>query len=149
MVNSDKSIFEYDIPPFVQAGVVAIGITVFILISEAAGATGLSDIDGGTPWLIAVSLTFFYAIGNSVMSLASEDQNKYWLHSILGYVLLALLGGGIAYLASGESMDVYGSYKWLYVMFAIGHVFFLSLVRTIRKIVTIAKKQDSRLRGEE
>ena len=52
-------------------------------------------------------------------------------------------------LVSGESMDVYGSYRWLYVMFALGHVFFLALVRTLRRIVDIAKKQDSKLRGED
>ena len=30
------------------------------------------------------------------MSLAADDQNKYWWQSILSYVLLALIGGGIA-----------------------------------------------------
>ena len=149
MVNSDKSIFEYKIPPFVQLGAVLITIAVFILVSSAAGSIGVLDVDGGTPWLIAVSLTFFFTIGNSVMSLAADDQNKYWWQSILSYVLLAFLGGSIAYLASGESMDIYGSYRWLYVMFAIGHIFFLALVRTIRKIVMYAKEQDSRLRGED
>lgn len=149
MVNSDKSIFEYKIPPFVQVGAVLITITVFTLISCGAGAIGIFDVDGGTPWLIAVSLTFFFSIGNSVMSLSADDQNKYWWQSILSYVLLAFLGGSIAYLVSGESMDIYGSYKWLYVMFGMGHIFFLTLVRTLRKIVVIAKEQDSRLRGED
>ncbi|MFT4568329.1 MAG: hypothetical protein ACJA1A_002072 [Saprospiraceae bacterium] len=149
MVNSDKSIFEYQVPPFVQVGAVLITITVFILVSSGAGAIGILDVDGGTPWLIAVSLTFFFTIGNSIMSLAADDQNKYFWQSILSYVLLAFLGGSIAYLASGESMDIYGSYRWLYVMFAIGHLFFLTIVRTMRKIVDIAKKQDNRLRGED
>ena len=87
MVNSDKSIFEYKIPPFVQLGAVLITIAVFILVSSAAGSLGVLDVDGGTPWLIAVSLTFFFTIGNSVMSLAADDQNKYWWQSILSYVL--------------------------------------------------------------
>ncbi|MFT6336506.1 MAG: hypothetical protein ACI86M_000973 [Saprospiraceae bacterium] len=149
MVNSDKSIFEYDIPPFVQVGAVLILILIFILLSSGAGALGISDTDSGTPWLIAVSLTFFFTIGNSVMSLAADNLNKYWWQSILSYVLLAFLGGGVAYLFSGDSMDLHGSYKWLYVMFAMGHIFFLALIRTMRKIVTIAKEQDSRLRGED
>jgi hypothetical protein len=149
MVNSDKSIFEYQVPPFVQVGAVLILIAIFILVSSGAGAIGILDVDGGTPWLIAVSLTFFFTIGNSMMSLSADDQNKYFLHSILSYVLLAFLGGSIAYLASGESMDNFGSYRWLYVMFAIGHLFFLTLVRTMRKIVDIAQKKDKRLRGED
>ena len=65
MVNSDKSIFEYKVPPFIQMGAVLITIAVFILVSSGAGAIGLFDVDGGTPWLIAVSLTFFFTIGNS------------------------------------------------------------------------------------
>lgn len=149
MQNSDKSIFEYDIPPYVQVGAVLLAILLFVLVSEAFGAMGIADIDGGTPWLIAVSLTFFFTIGNSVMSLASEDQNNYWWQSLVGYGVLAFVGGGIAYLFSGASMDVYGSYKWLYVMFAMGHVFFLVLVRTMRKIVKVAKEQDKALRGED
>lgn len=149
MVNSDKSIFEYNIPPFVQVGAVLILILVFILISSGAGYVGLSDADAGTPWLIAVSLSFFFTIANSVMSLASDNMNKYWLQSILSYFLLAFLGGGLAYLFSGDSMDLHGSYKWLYVMFGMGHMFFLALIRTLRKIVSLAKEQDSRLRGED
>ncbi len=148
MVNSNKSIFEYDISPFVQCSAVLITIAVFMLVSLAAGAVGITDVDDGTPWLIAVSLTFFFAIGNSMMSLSADDMNKYWWQSILSYVLIAVIGGSLAYLFSGSSMDNHGSYRWLYVMFAIGHLFFLALARTMKKIVTIAKKQDDRLRGE-
>jgi len=149
MVNSDKSIFEYNISPFLQVGVVISTIVVFILISSIAGAVGISHVDGGPPWLIADSLSFFFTIGNSVMSIAADDQNTYWWQSIVGYILLALVGGSVAYLVSGESMDTFGSYKWLYFMFAVGHIFFLALIRTMRKIVTIAKEQDRRLRGED
>ena len=149
MVNSDKSIFEYNISPFVQLAAVLITIAVFILVSSGAGAIGLLDVDGGTPWLIAVSLTFFYTIGNSVMSLATDDQNNYWWQSILSYVLLALLGGSIAYLFSGVTVGEVDSYKWLYVVFTFGHILFLTIVRTMKRIVNLAKKQDSRLRGED
>jgi len=149
MVNSDKSIFEYNIPPFIQGGAVLAVIIVFILVSKLAGMVGIADVDAGTPWLIACSMTFFYTIGNSVMSLATDDQNQYWWKSILTYIGLVVLGGGTAYLFSGSSMDAFGSYRWLFVMFAMGHIFFLALVRTMRKIVTIAKEQDRALRGED
>jgi len=149
MVNSDKSIFEYNIPPFLQGGVVLGAMIVFMLITKIAGMIGIADTDGGTPWLIACSLTFFFTIGNSVMSLATDDQNQYWWKSILTYIGLVVIGGGVAYLFSGSSMDMFGSYRWLFVMFAIGHIFFLALVRTMRKIVTIAKEQDKALRGED
>lgn len=149
MVNSDKSIFEYKISPFIQAGVVLAGILVFILVTLVFGSLGLAETDEGTPWLIACSMTFFFAIGNSILSLAADDQNTYWWQSILSYVLLAILGGTLAYLFSGATVGEVDSYKWLYVVFTFGHILFLTIVRTMKRIVNIAKKQDSRLRGEE
>ena len=149
MDHSDKSIFEYEISPFVQAGVVLAAILVFILITVVFGSLGLAETDEGTPWLVACSMSFFFAIGNSILSLAADDQNTYWWQSILSFVLLALLGGSIAYLFSGVSIGNVDSYKWLYVVFTIGHILFLTIVRTMKRIVTIAKKQDKRLRGED
>jgi len=149
MVNSDKSIFEYKISPFLQGGAVLGAILVFILGTIVFGKLGLADTDAGTPWLVACSLTFFYTIGNSVLSLAADDQNTYWWQSILTFVLLVVLGGSMAYLFSGVAIGNIDSYKWLYVVFTFGHILFLTIVRTMKKIVTIAKKQDSRLRGED
>ena len=149
MVNSNKSIFEYKVSPFLQAGVVLACIFVFILITVAFGSVGIVETDEGTPWLIACSMTFFFAIGNSVLSLAADDQNTYWWQSILSYVLLALIGGSMAYLFSGVSVGEVDSYKWLYVVFTFGHILFLAIVRTLKRIVIMAKKQDSRLRGED
>jgi len=148
MVNSDKSIFEYKISPFIQGGAVLGAIIVFLVFTILFGKIGL-DVDEGTPWLVACSLTFFYVIGNTILSLAADDQNTYWWQSILTYVLLVVLGASAAYLFSGSGMDSVGSYRWLYVVFAIGHVLFLAIARTMKKLVTIAKKQDRRLRGEE
>jgi len=149
MVNSNKSIFEYNISPFLQGGVVLGAILVFILVTIVFGRLGLAETDGGTPWLVACSMTFFFAIGNSVLSLAADDQNAYWWKSILSFVLLVVLGGTMAYLFSGTSMDEAGSYRWLYVVFTFGHILFLAIVRTMKRIVKLAQKQDSRLRGED
>lgn len=149
MFNSNKSIFEYHISPFIQAGVVLASILIFILITMAFGSLGFADTDEGTPWLVACSMTFFFAIGNSVLSLAADDQNKYWWQSILSFVLLALIGGSLAYLFSGQTVGEVDSYKWLYAVFTFGHILFLAIVRTMKRIVNLAKEQDSRLRGED
>ena len=149
MLNSDKSIFEYNISPFKQAGAVLLLIILFILVTVVFGSLGFAETDEGTPWLVACSMTFFFAIGNSVMSLAADDQNTYWWQSILSFVLLAVLGGSIAYLFSGATVGEVDSYKWLYVVFTFGHILFLAIVRTMKRLVKIAKEQDNRLRGED
>ena len=61
MVNSNKSIFEYNISPFIQGGAVLATILVFNLFALLFGAIGL-DTDEGTPWLISCSLTFFLSL---------------------------------------------------------------------------------------
>lgn len=149
MVNSDKSIFEYDISPFKQGGAVLVGMLVFMVIATLLNKTGLMDIDPNTPWLIACSMSFFFAIGNSILSLAADDPNSYWWQSILSFVLLAVLGGTAAYFLSGLSIDEAGSFRWLFFVFAFGHVLFLAIVRTIKRIVKLAQKEDKRLRGED
>lgn len=146
---SDKSILEYNISPFVQAGGLLAAITVFILLGKAIGATGLVDIDEGTPWLVACSFTLLFAIFNSVLSLSTPDQNKYWLQSIMSYIILVVGGGGIAYLFSGYGMDDVGSYRWIYIVFTIGYILLLTIMRTMRRIVKLAQEQDKRLRGED
>lgn len=46
-------------------------------------------------------------------------------------------------------MDEAGSFRWLYIVFALTYLVFISIVNMMRKIMEIAKKQDARLRGEE
>ena len=149
MGQSDKSILEYKISPFIQGGAVLAAIIVFTLVAVIFGKLGFADTDEGTPWLIACSMTFFFVIGNSVLSLPADDQNTYWWKSILTYVALVVVGGAFAYLISGVGMDYAGSYRWLYVVFAFSHILFLAIVRTMKRIVQLAKKQDRRLRGED
>jgi len=149
MVNSDKSIFEYDVSPAKQVIAVVLAIILFMVVVKMGNLIGLTDPDPETPWLIACSMTFFYAIGNGVMSISTEDQNTYWWQSMLGYISVAIVSSGLAYLFSGENMDDLGSYRWLFILFAIGHIFFLAIARSMRKVVKLAKKQDKRLRGED
>jgi hypothetical protein len=59
------------------------------------------------------------------------------------------VGGLLAYLISGLSIDEAGSYKWILFIFTFCYILFLSIVRAMKKIVTIAQKQDKRLRGED
>jgi len=146
---SDKSILEYDVSPFIQAAVIIAAIVVFILGGRLVALTGLVDIDQGTPWLVACSFTLLYVIFNSVLSISAADQNRYWMQSIMTYVGVVVVGGVVAYLFSGATMDEVGAYKLIYMIFTLGYVILLGVVRSMRKIVMIAQKQDKRLRGED
>jgi len=91
----------------------------------------------------------FYAICSSVLSLRSPDMNRYWRDSILAFVGLTVLSAVAATVISGVGIDEAGSFRWIFVVLAIGFLVFLSIVRVMKRIVDIAIKQDERLRGGE
>jgi len=147
--NEKKSILEYQVSPLIQAGVIVLAVVVFILLGRLISLTGLLDIDKGTPWLVACSFTLFYALFNSVLSLSATDQNKYWSQSIFGYFIITVVGGLVAYLFSGATMDEVGGYRPIYIVFTMGYILLLIIVRSMRKIVGLAEREDKRLRGED
>ena len=149
MFDEQKSLYAKSISPFLQAGVVVIAIILFNGLSWIISLIDIMPIKQGAPWVITTSFILCFALVNSVLSISSKSQNRYWLHSILSYVCLLIVGGGIAWLVSGLSIDQAGSYRWILLVFTMGYILFLSIVRAMKKIVTIAQKQDKRLRGEE
>jgi len=149
MFDQEQSLFAKNISPFIQAAFVLGLILVFNLLGKMFSAMGVGLIKEGSPWLIFTAFLLFFSLINSVLSISAPSQNKYWLHSIISFVSLGICGGVVAYLFSGLHMDEAGSYRWIIFVFTLGYIIFLSMVRTMKKIVTLAQKQDKRLRGEE
>ena len=149
MFDEKKSIYAKDISPFIQLGVVLAVILIFNLFSWIFTELDLLKENQGRPWLITTSFVLCFALINSVLSLSSLSQNKYWLHSIISYASLLVLGGSMAYFISGMGMDEAGSYRWILLIFSMCYILFLSIVRAMKKIVTMAQQQDKGLRGEE
>ena len=104
---------------------------------------------GNTTWILLTASILFYAICSSVLSLRSPDMNRYWRDSILAFVGLTVLSAVAATVISGVGIDEAGSFRWIFVVLAIGFLVFLSIVRVMKRIVDIAIKQDERLRGGE
>ncbi len=135
------------IPPYIQV----IGIITVMVIFIGGGVfmenMGWSRKDPIFPWTVSASMLLLYSLFNCGFSLNSEDANKYWLQSLICYAVLAVSGGVVAYLFTGISIYDAKSVKWIYVVFTFGYLVFLSIVNTMRIIVRLAKKEDSRLRG--
>jgi hypothetical protein len=147
--QGQKSIFEHDISPFRQMVVIlALMIVVELLIF-------LFNHNSSSPILIrnyyttALVFVFLYSIFNPILSLSTLDQNKYWMHSIISFVVICIVGISLAYLLSGQSIDEAGPFRWMYIVFSFGYLIFLGILRAMKKIVLLAQKQDKRLRGED
>ncbi|MEE9373096.1 MAG: hypothetical protein V3V00_08595 [Saprospiraceae bacterium] len=146
---TNNSLFSKQIHPVKQAIFVFAGSMVFTFLFKIFDWIGLAEAQDHMPWTMSAAALLFFSIFNSVMSLAFDDQKWYWMRSFLAFVGLIIVGGMVSYLLSGVPIGEAKSFKWLYLVFSIGYLVFLSIVRLIRKIVLIAKKQDKKLRGEE
>jgi len=139
---------EAHISPLIQAGTVIVIFLVFVGVGTILENSGISEKDEIFPWVVAASMLLFYAIFNCVFSLNADNSNQYWLHSLIGFSIIAIGAGLLAYIFTGISIYDAKSIQWIYFVFTFAYLVFLSIVNFMRLIVRFAKKQDHRLRGE-
>ncbi len=142
------SIFSYEIHPLKQgAGFFAMLLAMYAM-TFLVQMSGITEVNPMLYWEFLFMLILIYSLTNCIFFFAYKNENIYWLYSLIVYVLIAGGGGLIAYLVSGLPLNEAGSFRWLYVVFTIGYIVFLTIVRLMRVIIVWAKKKDSRLRGE-
>ena len=145
----NKSILDKQISPFYQVTFVLIATFIFMLISGLAPKIPYSKTSHLGPWIVLCGMILFFALVNSVLSFGAKNGNIYWLHSIMSFASLLIIGGLMAWLVSGVTISDAGSVKWIYFVLTFGYLVFLSIVNLIKFLVELAKRQDSKLRGED
>jgi len=140
--ENDNTVY---LAPKLQLVVILLIMIVFVAIGKAMEAFGLSASEPLFPWTVAASMLLLFSVFNCAFSLSAKDANKYWLHSIIVYVLLCIATAVIAYLITDISINDAKSIKWIYFVFTFGYLVFLSIVNLVKLIVRLAKKEDVRL----
>ncbi len=143
-----QTIFSREIHPFKQAGGAIILLLIFQLLGLLFRGTAFFGEESVVFWEISMTILLAFMLFNSVMSIPYKNRGLYFRNSLISFVTIAVISGGLAQLLSGQSMDEAGSFKWLYFLFTFVYLVFISIVNAMRKIIEIAKKQDARLRGE-
>ena len=133
--------------PIIQAVVVSIGVLVMMFIAKLIILAGSSVVGNRVFWIIAGSAILFFAIFNSIISLSVNDMNQYWTRSTLCYTGLMVSSGFFAYVFSSMTISEAGTFKWIFMVLTFGYLFFLSVMRFMRKIVQIAQKEDDKWMG--
>lgn len=133
--------------PIIQAVVVSIGVLVMMFIAKLIILAGSSVVGNRVFWIIAGSAILFFAIFNSIISLSVNDMNQYWTRSTLCYTGLMISSGFFAYVFSSMTISEAGTFKWIFMVLTFGYLFFLSVMRFMRKIVQIAQKEDDKWMG--
>lgn len=146
---NQKEEVNIHINPFKQLGIIVLIMFVWVGGGIGLEKAGVFKEDPLFPWLVCSSLLLFFSIFNCAFSLNSPDSNKYWLHSIIVYSLLAIGGAFFAWLVTGTTISDAKTMKWIYFVFTFGYLVFLSIVNLMKLIVAIAQRQDGGLRGEK
>jgi len=141
-MNQPESIFAKTINPIYQAGMALGGVVLFSFIAKLVHSTGLVDVPQRFPWMAAASFMLLFALFNSIFSLSSENLMKYWGKSLYCFMGLAAGAGFFAYLLSSLTMNEAGSYRWIYIVVAIGYLVFLSMMAMLRRIVEFAQREE-------
>lgn len=148
MMLEYKSVFEKNINPFVQAGIVAAGGIFIILISAGLKKLGWFNTKEVFPWEIAFSSILFFALFNALFGLAQKGNKNYFLHSIISFAGLVVIVCVIARITSGLTIDEAGSFRWILLIFTFSYLLIVSISNVMKFIVKLAQKQDAALRGE-
>ena len=128
--------------PFVQALIIIIAVFIVNIGAVIIKASGLIDVTNRFAWLNAAPFMLFFAVLNSIYSIASKNVPQYWGYSMYGFMLVAGISGLQAVFFSGISIGSAGSYMWIYVVVTIGYLVFISLMTILKKVVAFAEKEE-------
>lgn len=146
--NKQTALLDLNISPYIQAIVMLVLMLLADLISKGSG--GESDIlkMSKSIWTNCIAVVLLFSFGNSILALGTKNMLTYVRDSIFSFIGLCMIGILFSQYLSGLSMDESGSFRWLFIVLGMGYMIFLGIVSTMKFIVSLAKKQDSRLRGE-
>ena len=147
-MKQHKSIFTLQIAPFRQALAISVVTLIVMLVTRGLFAGEIISQDPPVYWECAFTMLMIYMLFTAVWSISYKDKSKYLMHSIIGYVAVAFIGGFLAQKFSGLTMDEAGGFRMMYIIFTVSYLIFMGIVNAMRKILEIVKKQDARLRGE-
>lgn len=149
MDPNNTSLFNKEIHPLKQAFFFVLGLSIVLgLVFLFQNGKEIYE-ESTLVWELSLSSLLMFAVFNSVMSLSYKNQNDYWFYSTIAFVLVAGVGIGLSYILADLNDKQFGIFKWLYLVFGIGYLIFLSIVRAMKRIVEIAQREDAKLRGED
>ncbi|MBP7273104.1 MAG: hypothetical protein KA974_04645 [Saprospiraceae bacterium] len=128
--------------PYTQA-VVVLAISLCIMaIAFLIRTFHVLEIDVLFFWETSAVFLLIFAVLNSIVSLYSDDLDKYWNKSLVSYLLLLLLSGLLAYGFSGIPIREASSYRWIYIVVTFCYLVFLSISGFTKRIVNFAEHEE-------
>jgi hypothetical protein len=143
------SLYNREVNPFIQAAIAVVIQALALVVVKLVGKSGDGVDDPVLYWEVVFTILLTYMLFNAMLSFPYKMRGQYFMRSLISFVIVAVTGGLLANFFSGITMDEAGSFRWLYLLLTFCYLVFLSIANAIWKIIEMAKKQDSRLRGED
>ena len=140
--TTNDPFFEKAKDPIIQASVVLGFVVIFMALTKVASLSGAVEFKDYFPWIISASFLLFFTVLNSLFSLTSDDTNKYWIRSIISYLGLAIVSGGLAYLVSSVAFNDAGTIRWIFYVLTFVYLVFLSILNFMKRIVAFAEREE-------
>lgn len=134
--------------PYYQSGIGLALLVPVLLITKMI--LGDSAAEGSTLiyWELSFSILLGYIMFNSILSLRTKNGMIYYRDSIFSFAILGGIGGGLAYLLSGLSLDEAATFKWLTIVFTFTYLVFLTITSLMRKFMEFAKRQGNQMTNQ-
>ena len=128
--------------------VLCLGVLIMLVAALANFSDGV-EVSPNFYWLTAASCILLYAMFNAMISVSAENIDKYWRGAIPIYFGLMILLSLLATMLSGIPIMEAESYAWIYIILTFGYLAFLSMARFIKRILSIAMREEERVREQE
>ena len=129
--------------PYKQAGIIlALGL-IFMLGNKFFQAIGVSDPNPEKIWIMAATFGLFFSVANCIFSLnVKEGAEKYWMQSMLVFIVTMAVLAGMAFLISGMDIRQTGSFQWIFLVVIISYFVFSTIIRMMKGIVDFAQREE-------
>lgn len=139
--TTNQGILEKLSNPFYQAAIVLGLILIFDIGAGFMSSAGV-EMKANTPWVIGATFILFFAMFNAILSLTSDNMDRYWTRSMISYVSVAGISGLLAWAFSSQSINEAGTFRWIFIVLTFGYLLFLSMIGAMRKIVDFAQREE-------
>jgi hypothetical protein len=131
-------------------GLGAAGLMTFLGLVDLAMPHPDTFMDPGySSWAIATAMILCFIILNTLTLLRIVSDGPYFGRSVLVLVSLMTFGYLLSWGLSGRHIDESGTFRWLWFVISFAWLVFFVIVRSVKRIVGIALREDERLRGGE
>lgn len=147
-MSKQSAIITHIVNPFYQAGFIVAMIIVLTLVDHILPHDDtLFEVNAGA-WIVGTAMILLFIIINTLVALRIEAIIPYWIKSIICFAGLFAFTYAWSYFLSGKHIDEVGSFRWLWMVLTMVYLVFFGIVRSMKRIVDFAIKQDDKLRGE-